>query len=128
MAGPRVIRARGCSPNRRGGVEPCPQSSATQNAACARAEPLGDISSALNAFAANPLRRLFRALLSLFQLGPRVLQRHRTVEDQLLPGRVRVDCEIPEALELIFLSGRHAGEARLDARGGYDFQRIGIEV
>src|SRR5687767_11853427 len=57
-----------------------------------------------------PLLGLFLAL----DLGPRVAQGHRAVEDRRAGSRVdRVDAEVAVALELPVRAGRRVGQARL---------------
>src|SRR5687767_9054218 len=68
------------------------------------------------------------SLPRLFELRPRVLQRYRAVEHQLLRRRVRVDGEIAEPLELVARAGRRPSQTRLDLRTRHDLERVGVEV
>lgn len=52
--------------------------------------------------------------LRLLDPGPLVLQTHRPVEYQSAPGRVGVNAEVAEALELVPVARRRAGQGWLD--------------
>src|SRR4029450_346793 len=58
---------------------------------------------------------------------PAVLERHGAVEHEAGQGRVRVDAEIAEPLELVAGAGRDAGDAPLEFAAGEHFERRRIE-
>src|SRR5260370_24259526 len=57
--------------------------------------------------------RLLLFLLRLLDLRPRIAQRHRSVEDELLTRRIGIDTEIALALELVTTAHRGSCQAGL---------------
>src|ERR1044071_229001 len=61
----------------------------------------------------------------MFDLRPRVAQRHRSVEHERVRPRIGVDAEVAQALELHPQSGRRRREARLEPTVPPDIERGG---
>src|SRR5579863_2551422 len=74
------------------------------------------------------LRRCTALSTATGNLGPGVAQADRAVEHQPIGRRIRIEAEIALPLELHRLVGIFAGQSRLNARIGDDFERLGIEI
>ena len=69
-----------------------------------------------------------RLFLLLLDLGPRIFQRHREVEDQMLRRRLDVGAEVTLPLKLEAIAGLRARQATFDLTAVQHRQRIGIEA
>ena len=66
------------------------------------------------------------SLLFAFDLRPRILERHSPVEDRRTGLAVRIDTEIPEALELHAGPGGEFRQSGFDLRG-HDTHGVGVQ-
>src|SRR5579863_2460366 len=67
-------------------------------------------------------------LFPLFDLGPGVFQRDGAVENRLSQGRVEIDAEISQALELIAVARDGAGQRGLKLAVSQHLERIRVEI
>src|ERR1039458_1583741 len=75
-----------------------------------------------------PPDRTSLAPLALFDLGPRVPQCHRPVENQFAGRGIEIGAEIAEALELIAAARRGIGQRWLQLASRQGLQRIRVEI
>ncbi len=77
--------------------------------------PSGTVRSMIGSGTCHPSQGKYPfSLLSLFDLGPSIAQRHGAVEDQFAWRGVRIDGEIAQALELEAIANLGRREARLE--------------